>query len=209
MAQFKPNKEVLTEEYRKVWGHSEKMIAYCVNKVAAMGTLPNGDIIIVEKETIEKDFCYGEHGYDYEDAQAMANHARTSADYLKMKNMAKFNEWVDDLEECYKSGTTAGCPTYYLAFCNPYRDRMNIKSVQWVRLVDILDAMGGSAYRDEIPGKTITVRGIEYRIATKEEIEAVLELYKHARAQHEKKVDAYIKRYGTSKVNAWTYWADA
>lgn len=206
---YKVNKDILSNEYRKVWEDSDRMTNYCVNKVASMVTLPNGDIITVEKEKIKTRFCFGEHGFDFDDKADLARHARNSVDYLKAENMAMFNEWVNDLEECYNNGTTGKLPAYVLTIANPYSEVMNIKSLNWVRLTDVLDALGGSAYIDELAGKTINHLGHDYRIATKGEIEIILGLYKYASAQHEKKVDGYIKRYGTSKVDAWTYWADA
>lgn len=205
----KADKELLRTEYRKVWGTSEKMIDYCTNKVAAMVTLPSGDIITVEKEAIDTHFCYGEHGFDYDEKQSLAHHARTSTDHLKEANMRKFNEWINDLEACYNNGMTDRTPSYLLTITDSYKEKMNVRSLRWVRFSDLLDALGGSAALSDIPGTVFTQYNQVHRVATKEEISIILDLYKFARNNHEKKVDSYIKRYGTSKVKAWTYWADA
>ena len=98
-------KDLLREEYTKVWGaRDSKMVDYCVNKVAEVAVLPNGELITVDKQTIKKDFCFGESGYDYDDAQAMASYARKSEDYFREKNMAYFNEWLKDLREAVNGG---------------------------------------------------------------------------------------------------------
>lgn len=212
MKNFKVDKELLRNEYRKVWGKSERMVDYCTNQAAAMTTLPTGEIVIIEKQKVETDFCFGESGYDYEDAQGMAHHARTSEDYLKAKNMEKFNEWVHDLEAVNINGMTDDLPTYILAIGTKYsrcEENTNIVALNWIRLTDFLDAMGGSYRLEDMPGTKFTHWNVDYRVATKEEIDTILDLYKYAREKHEKKVDGYIKRYGTTKVNAWTYWRDA
>ena len=208
---YKANKEYLQGEFRKVWD-SARMVDYCTNEIACMTTLPNGEVITVRKRKIEKDFCFGEHGYDYDDAQDMAHHARTSEDYLKTENMIFFNQWVSDLQDCYENGRTDRLPSYVLAIGDTYDTPTNIKQLVWVRLTDLIDAMGGSVHMEDIPGKTFShymYGSHSLRVATKEEIREILDLYKFARQKHEKKVDAYIKKYGTTKVHSWTYWADA
>jgi hypothetical protein len=73
----------------------------------------------------------------------------------------------------------------------------------------VIDACGGSVYLSELPGRSITIHGVEGKVATNEEIQLILDAYKEAAQAHEKKVNTYLKKYGTSKVNSWTYWRDA
>ena len=76
-APAKVDKDFLREQFSKAWS-SEDMISYCVDKVAAVATLPNGEIITVDKQGIEKRFCFGESGYDFDEAVEAAKVARTS-----------------------------------------------------------------------------------------------------------------------------------
>ena len=180
MQDFKPNKDVLTREYAKHW--SEKMTNYCVNKVAAMATLPSGDIVVVDKQTIETRFCYDD-SYDYEGAGRMAEHARTSTDYLKEQNMKALDGWLQDLDD----------------------DR-------WLLVISVNDSYGGDGhikFLHFIKPWDLEDQRPAVRPVTDEEKQIIKELYQYARAKHEKKVDAYIKRYGTSKVHSWTYWGMA
>lgn len=201
-------KDVLRKEYTLVWGKDNHMVDYCVDKVSAVAVLPDGKIIPVDKESIKKDFCFGESGYDYDDAQKMACHARTSEDYFKERNMRFFNEWLKDLREALNGGHDYMLVIYNKAYSGQ-PDECRIACATWVRLTEIIDACGGSVYLDELEGKAINYRGQECRIATKEELAVILKAYEEATKKHEKKVNAYLKRYGTSKVNAWTYWRDA
>lgn len=205
----KVDKEALRAEFAKAWS-SQKMIDFCVNKVAAVAVLPSGEIVTVDKKSIETRFCFGESGYDYEEAQAAARHAAQSQGYFRSENMSHFDKWISDLEEArnmtgnYLLTINAGCYNGQTADCK-------LRSINFQRISKVLDDLGGSAFLADLPGHTITERGSgrNYRIATREEVDAILTAYKEARAAHEKKVNAYLKRYGMSKVDTWTYWIDA
>ena len=65
-----------------------KMVDYCTKNAAYIVELNNGTYYVIDKPSIEKDFCYG-YGYcgvsteeDYQGAASMAAHAKTSTDYF-------------------------------------------------------------------------------------------------------------------------------
>lgn len=203
----KVDKELLRREYSLVWDN-EKMISHCLNKAAAVAELPGGEMIVVEKQGIETRFCFGESGYDYEEAQSEAAHARTSKDYFKRENMERFNRIISDIR-AQLDGTGRKMlvlyPRHYIG--QPNECRLASFGFAWDH--DVVEAAGGSCFLDQMGGQELTIRGTFCRVMTDEEIKAVLSAYEQAAADHEKKVDAYLKRYGTSKVRAWTYWRDA
>ena len=205
---MKANKELLREEYKKVW-ESPKMIDYCTNKVATMAILPDGSIVTVDKESIEKDFCFGESGYDYDDAQNMAAYARKSEEYFKEENMKSFKSQINDLTEALDLRDTRYILTIYPRQYIGQTEDCRLVGLEWKRFADVIDACGGSVTLEELPGKVVKFWDQERRIATKEEIELILEAVKEAAEAHEKKVNTYLKKYGTSKVHSWTYWRDA
>ena len=183
-----------------------RMTDYCTKKAELMVSLPGGELLPIDKQSIRKDFCFGESGYDYDDALQAAEHARTSEDHFRAENMREFNEWISALE------AARTLDQVLVIRPKPYMnqtDACRIAAVSVERLTDVLDACGGSAYLEELPGKALTIRGEECRVATAEELEIILAAYRQAAAKHEKKVNAYLTRYGTSKVHAWTYWRDA
>lgn len=203
----KVDKDFLRDQFSKAWS-SEKMINYYVSKVAAVATLPNGDVITIDKQGIETRFCFGESGYDMEEAVEAAHVARTSQEYFKRENMADYNRKIEMLE-----GIQNGSINYRVfigdtAYTGQSED-CKLRFFRFDSLSDVIEALGGSCYLDEIPGKKLFLNGNYGRIATDEEVTAILEAYKEAAKAHEKKVDSYLKRYGTSKVHAWTYWRDA
>lgn len=206
-----PSKEEVRAEFAKAWA-SQKMVDYCTNKTAAVAVLPSGQWITVDKRGIEKDFCFGESGYDYEDAVRMARHARTSEEYFKSENMKGFRSAVKDLEEVKdpQHGSTYILTIHGTQYDGQAED-CKLARLEFTRMTEVLEDLGGSAYLADLPGQTITGRhnGHIYRIATNEEIGLIIAAYTEAMKAHEKKVDAYLKRYGTSKVHSWTYWRDA
>ena len=203
------SKETIRAEYAKVWEGNDKMINYCTNEVQNAGELEDGTLFVIGKQKIETRFCFGESGYDYDEALDGARTARTSTDYLKRENMRSYDETLEQIAEAEKlDGNYIAVVFPKVHYNQPAACRLG--SVQFRRTVDVLQDLGGSAYLERLPGQKIVARwGGEYRVLTAPELQTVRETYEAARAAHEKKVDAYIKRYGTSKVHSWTYWRDA
>lgn len=212
----KIEKDLLTAEFSQVWGKDSKMTKYCVSKTSNYAVLPDGKIITIDKQGIETRFCFGESGYDYDDAQAAAAHARKSEEYFKSENMKSFNEWVDDLQEAitFLKENDLGKFAAVIGEKNYYRQPDGCKLayisfIRWYEVIDALEAAGESTIISEMPGKTINYRGQLVRLATIDELNIILDAYKQARTEHEKKVNSYLKRYGLTKVHSWTYWRDA
>lgn len=203
---MKANKELLHNEYSKIWGADEHMTNYCTNQIATMAILPDGGIVTIEKARIEKDFCFGESGYDYDEAQEAANHARTSQSYFFRKNMEAFTWYIEALEEAKRTSSDRWLHIENVHYIGQ-TDDCHIRNISFARTSEVLEELGPS-FLNELPGKQVKIRGCEGHLATIEEIEAILEAYKEAAADHEKKIRSYLKRYGTSKVRAWTYWRD-
>lgn len=203
---MKANKELLHNEFSKAW-ESPRMVDYCTNKVATMAILPDGGIIAVDKQRIEKDFCFGESGYDAEDACKAAYNARTNQGYFFRQNMKCFEDYIRTLKECADVNGDTWLHITDIHYTGQTED-CKIRSFQFARTTEVLEQTG-PAFLKDLFGKQVKIRGSHGHIATPEEVEAVLTAYQEAAADHEKKVRSYLKRYGTSKVNAWTYWRDA
>lgn len=205
----KLDKNALRVEFSKAWS-SPKMIDYCVGKVAAVAIMEDGSIITVDKKPIEKDFCFGESGYDYDEAQEAAAHARTSQDYFRRENMKEYKSMIEDLKE---AATLKG--RYFIAIhhthYNGQAEDCKLAYFELRRDYEILNDLGGSAYLDRLQGQKITEAGSgrNYRIATADEANAIIEAYETAAAAHSKRVETYLKKYGLSQVHTWTYWRDA
>lgn len=202
------DKAELRRQFEKAWD-SPKMVDYCVKQVAAVATLPSGEIITIDRQSIETRFCFGESGYDYDEAASMAQHARTSEDYFKRENMRYFAELLQSIDEAADNDGysprlviyTGGAYTGQAADCA-------LRNFGFAKLCDVIEACGGSCHLEELPGRELVIRGQACRIATTEELSIIRAAVQSAAAAHEKRVETYLKRYGTSKVTAWTYWRD-
>lgn len=200
---MKANKEMLHREFNKIWGTDTRMSSYCTNKVSTMAILPDGGIVPVDKQRLEKDFCFGESGYDMDDAIAAADHARTSQEYFLSQNMRSFNSWIADLKDARDENGRYKLLILDTHYIDQPAD-CKIRAIEFVKVSAVLEKTGPAFLKD--------LYGIEFgkgHLATIEEIDAIIEAYKEAAKDHEKKVLSYLKRYGTSKVHAWTYWRDA
>ena len=85
----------------------------------------------------------------------------------------------------------------------------NLCVINWMRCADVIDGFGGSVYRNQTRGAEFEFRGAACYLPTVEELKTIKAAYCEAYEAHKVKVDRYIKRYGTSKVHAWTYWGEA
>jgi len=205
------NKKGFITEYENelhgIWG-SQRMIDYCVKKVDNVVRLDNGFLIPIDKEHIEKDFCFGYHDSryntdDYDRANAMAAHARTSEEYFFDENMRGFREVMNNLDDNDLYPVVS--MMYYSG-----GDANKIKSFRFLRGWQICELFGGSCYLSEIGGKYVKDRdGHTIYILNEKDIASVKAGYELAMKNHEKRVRTYLKKYGTKHVNAWSYWLDA
>lgn len=191
------------EEF-KVWTsagwNSPHMADYCYNKAAELVRLSNGKIVPIEKESIETRFCFGESGYDYDEAVDMAHHAATSEDYFMAENMRKHRRTMEKLD---KHGE------HLMAVLFPQYGKDNkVCGLSFRRISDCLEAVGGSAFLEDLKGRELDFGGFTGYVCTDDDVLQIEVALDRATKAHEKKCRAYLKRYGMSKVHTWTYWRD-
>ena len=84
-----------------------------------------------------------------------------------------------------------------------------IRDVALFKWWEVLQAINTPcAFLNDIKGTEITINGRKAYILTDEERAELIREYKKAMQAHEKRVNAYLKRYGISKIKVWTYWID-
>lgn len=172
----------------EVWKNDQKMVDFCVKKTAHFVELTTGQIVAIEKPSIEKNFCFGYRStYDmeeYEEANRAANYAAKSADYFKSENLRQIDSIIDQLNGKDWAIEYRIIPAYY---------RQPGES--------ILANVRGYYWHDEYGRKYPKLEG--------EDLARILDGYQIVRKSFEKRLDAYLKRYGMSKVNTWSYWTEA
>ena len=190
----KGTQKELKDQYKTlladVWGNDNHMIDYCAKKAEVIYKTEEGFFLNIEKQDIEKDFCFGYScsRYDTEDfdrANKMAHHARNSVDYFRVENLKPLNEKI----EFYSN------PDNMLFFRNHYQSQKNniLKTVhclqRWERLEDVYNNA------DFIP-------------VSENDRKIIVDAYKKELELFTKRLETYIKRYGLSKVRSWSYWRD-
>ncbi len=185
----KEEEKALRAEYmeRIMAGETEHWRKYYEGEIGVLVRLEDGRILNIGKPRIETRFCFGESGYDYDEAQAAADRAATSENYFRMQNLSKYQETIDILSRKprtdYKYWENVWVAEKY--FNKPGIVSMHIGPM-WGR--------NGEKEHEKV---------------SEEDRERLLEGYRKAYAAFEKRINTYLKRYGMSKVVTWTYWRDA
>lgn len=204
--------EKFRREMTQFWKNDEKMVRYHLDQVAELVELSNGLFISIEKQRIETRFCFGESGYDAEDAAHEAHVARTDEQYFINENMREYRRTLEILNTGER-GYTRVLPCLVNYYTTQDKNSM-YRGLKFLSIGDVLEALGGSGDLEaikgtEIPGQRFTSSGTPVYVCTDEDVERLRAGYERAMNAHERKVRAYLKRYGLSKVRSWTYWRDA
>lgn len=170
------------------WRDSKRMQDHCIKNAAWIVKFENGDLVSFDKPSIQKDFCYGYSLsiYDsesYDNANRLAENARHDVDNFMKENLSGIEQKL----EAAKNGLVCyGDHHWYgdLESCT-------IKFVQFVKPYDF--------YNDE-EGK--------YKRLSEADIATYIEGIEEVKKGFIKRLNTYLKKYGLSKVNTWSYWRD-
>lgn len=187
----KAEEKALHDEYMELimQGESEKWRKFYEARIGTLVKLTDGRIVNIEKPRIQTDFCYGESGYDAAEAADRAYRARSSEDHFRRANLRELKSGIDFLSR----NPELNCgymENQHVVVSQAYYDRPRIAAIHYCSLFD----RDGKKVLDEV---------------SEEDRERLLEGYRKAYAAFEKRINAYLKRYGLSKVTSWTYWRDA
>lgn len=185
-----------------------KMRDYCMKEKKHIVRLPNGVVFTIEKPQIETKFCFGYsscgQGPEWNEAIKAEDKARASEAHFIQENMKGFDQTLREIDGWNGRDSKCGpilkacnskAPIYY-AFQTPYWNEIN-------RCITI------DAYYKH-PGEFVHSEwsNCDYYIPTESDLAIIRAAYQIAHDEHEKRVRAYLKRYGLSKIKTWTYWID-
>lgn len=181
----KQEKERLANAEKLNW-KDEKMVKYIVDKTMLLFEL-RGNIVPIEKKSVKTHFCFGYSCHvpdDFENANHMAAYAQKNEMYFLRENHrdAGYARTIDLIND-----------GRYQAVA--YRNKRNPEAPMSINMRNRYD---------------IEVKGIPDNafILTEEEVQAYKRKLAEACVLHQKKLAAYLKRYGLSKVESWSYWQD-
>ena len=200
------DKELLRAEYERAYGSNPKRVDYYMKQVDVVIELENGGYIVLDKPRIETTFCFG-YGWngsvsidDMEEAydQQKAIHKEEN---FKAENLKDIDEKIRMLRSLKKRNYAdkwwADHPWWLddtMKGIVVYRSTKE-SNLYWYSICDD----GGIKYVEQTR-KTY--------VPTKKDIEAIISGLEEQRAKFSKRLDTYLKRYGTSKLKTWTYLVD-
>ena len=152
-------------------------------KKYAVGAIKLHDgFVLIDKPSIDNKFCFHDEGPQYEFYKELMSDKETKlAAYFKSENLADFDRKIERIEKGeHYSGD---------------------KRVWWY--------VSGTDHKICLQFYTDHWDDDKKTLCTDEEKKLILKGLKFGREQFEKRLDAYLKRYGVSKLHTWTYWADA
>lgn len=189
-----------TEQLAKAWD-SPTMIKYCANSAAYIVEYDN-KLFAIEKPKIKTKFCYG-FGFcgisseqEEETANAMARRAESDVDYFKNENLRELNEKIATLakiaEEMELNWAEGGHPHYMIATNKRYYGQDEDCKLRGFSVYNTFDPLHDGA---------VLCYDVEL-------VRALVAGYQEARKAFTKRIDAYLKRYGLTKVESWSYLSD-
>jgi len=200
----KPGMKQYLEVLKTVYPRSESMQEYLISEADEIVTLENGMFFVIEKQKIKTDFCFGYslNRYDSEDfhrANRCVDMASENQEYFIDENLRHYRQILAKLTD----------DAYYIPVLrNHYNDRSgNLKSLDFLGYWDWEMKLRQQSAA-EIAAENDATNPPYYRL-TESDIFLVKTAYENAMQRQEKKVRAYLKRYGLSKIRAWSYWRDA
>ena len=192
-------KAIYTEELKKAW-KDEKMVQHCSRSTAYV-IEHGGELYGIEKPSIKTSFCFG-HGYcgitteeEEDKADAMARKARESREYFIKENLEQVNEWIKQLKEILEQmqldWAEGSHPLYMIETGAHYYSQSEDCRLRYYSIVNTFDGVS----RGKICNDT-------------ELLEKLIAGYEQVKEDFIKRLNTYLKRYGLSKVESWSYLSD-
>lgn len=200
----KADQKKLKEKYldiicKEVWKNSVQMQEYARKKCEYVIELSNGTIIDIDKPSIEKNFCFGYGMYarstdeEIASADACAENAKTNTDYFIEENMKQITDNIAILKEALTGKTEVYT---FVRYCGA-PDTSTLMGWMVCKIWD---------NPENEPWKWSQFRTV--RKLGEDDIRCIIDGYEEVGKRFRKRLQTYLKRYGLSKLNVWTYLRD-
>lgn len=209
-SEYQIDKELI-KEYAELYAKGDESdYRYMLNDNAAVIRLNDGLLFAIEKPRIQKDFCFARdcNGISTEEteqaANDMAKYARTQASYFFEQNIRPV---LEDYKRFAVDEITAEDVKQSYSF---ERAKYKSPAVHGARYMSRSEKIGYINFFDD-PKKIIgeiDKKPDDFRWLEPNEIAEIKKAYKKVIADFEKRLQTYLKKYGLSKLNVWTYYSD-
>ena len=173
--------EKLKKEYiETVWANSKKMQDYACKKISDCYETEKGYLIEFEKPSISTSFCFGYDDWsDGSDAMDAAENARKNENYFIKENLKSIEKLIENLKE------------QKIFVKKSFDDALKMKGLVFENYLKIYESERLGC--EELSGA---------------DVQGLIEMAENEKSKFEKRLKTYLKRYGTSKLNIWTYLRD-
>lgn len=192
MKSQKELKELYLNILKQNPANNASWIKYYLNKIGYIVELEDGNLYIIEKPSIQTDFYFGEHGYDYDEASKAAETAARSEKYFISVNMKDLENEIKQVKKWPETNYDYTKKMYLI----PHNEEYEGRRTMYTR---ILTDYEGVKDKDTALGRPVS----------KKDRYAIVGGYQEVQKRFLTRLRTYLKKYGMSKVRAWTYWADA
>lgn len=176
----------LLEDFLVLDKENEYMKNYYRKEVEQICKIRDG-YFLIDKPRIKTSFCFGSgwNGVssleEDEVANDLAYQAKNDEDYFLEENLQDLNKRIKVLEDSLASDADYDKAVLIKNGCNQYS----------------IVARRHAEYWNE-----------EYVVSTEEEVKEILKLYISVKENFKKRLSTYLKKYGLTKINSWTYLRD-
>lgn len=175
--------ETAANEGRKTleeWAKVQQDPDYIMKAYESAVKLADG-VVLFDHPKIKTEFCFRDEGPDYEFYKELGSDENLLRDYFIRENMDQYG--IAEPDE--------NTDMYIVKYAGEYRPgRVYVKFCNCPEYLDLR-------------------REDTIRIATDTERSLYMAELARVRKAFRKRLDTYLKRYGTKKIHTWSYWADA
>lgn len=171
---------------------------YKENELAGACELKNGFILGRRKEGIKTRFCFHDEGPDYDFYKELKSEEEKMHRYFMQENLSDFDFYLDLLRKAKNKESTF--PKYVGAYLENETKTAVLTFRNYSDLTGEFEIEKGLEKHEREPN---------FYTLDAEELETVLQMVEKTKADFEKRLNTWWKKYGAEKLHTWTYWADA
>ena len=171
---------------------------YTTKELAGACELKNGFILGRRKDGIQTRFCFHDEGPDYDFYRELKSENEKMRRYFMRENLSDFDFYLDLLRKAKNKESTF--PKYVGAYLENETKTAVLTFRNYSDLTGEFEIEKGIAQHEREPN---------FYPLDDEELDRVLEMVEQTKADFEKRLNTWWKKYGAEKLHTWTYWADA
>lgn len=184
-------------EMRKKYAEDGEMLEYYRKTAGQIVQLTNGGFFVVPKSVIQTSFCFGYHtdysGEEWANAESSRRAFLSSTQYFKAENLRGLDEKISKFKN-NETFVVLRRVSYY-----GESEPLNVYKCE---------TLDGWTFKKKFDLDAISPADIKKYCIGAEDLAIIIQAYEAERNAFNKRLDTYIKKYGTSKLKTWSYWLD-